>query len=213
MNYVVAYQLLHRVACVKHGERILVHSAAGGVGMALLQLGKLAGLEIYGTASKSKHHFLTELGGIPIDYKTENFAKRIFDFTKEGVNVVFDPIGGTHLWKSYQTLSRNGRLVVYGAHTLADGNTFDLISGLILSSFLKLMPRKRNVITYSITRPKYSTPQLCREDLTKLFDMLKHGKIQPIIAQQIPLIEAPHAHRLLEKNAGIGKFILVCNSH
>lgn len=212
MNYVVAYQLLYRAACVKPGERILVHSAAGGVGTALLQLGKLAGLEIYGTASKSKHQLVTDQGGIPIDYKTENFVERILDSTKGGVDAVFDPIGGSHLWQSYRTLSRQGRLVVYGAHTLAAGSKFDLLSGLVLSSLLKFMPDKREVMTYSITRPDYSTPQWCREDLTKLFDLLLQGKIKPIVAQQIPLIEAAHAHRLLESDAAMGKLVLSCNS-
>lgn len=117
MNYVAAHQMLHRAARVKPGERILVHSAAGGVGTALLQLGKLADLEIYGTASSSKHELIIDMGGVPIDYRTENFVGRISALTGDGVDVVFDPIGGTHIWQSYRTLRKGGRLIVYGAHT------------------------------------------------------------------------------------------------
>jgi len=213
MNYVVAYQMLHRAAHVKPGECILVHSAAGGVGTALLQLGKLSGLKIYGTASKSKHKLVADLGGIPIDYKTENFMERILDSTEGGVDVAFDPIGGAHTWQSYRTLSRKGRLVIYGSHTIATGSPFDLILGLVLGAGLKLMPDKKQVMTYSITRPNYSTPQWCRDDLPGLFDLLVQGKIKPVVAQQIPLIEAAHAQRLLAQDSTMGKVVLICNTY
>ncbi|MDZ4769242.1 MAG: medium chain dehydrogenase/reductase family protein [Chloroflexota bacterium] len=213
MNYVVADQMLHRTAHVKTGESVLVHSAAGGVGTALLELGRLDGLKTYGTASNSKHKLVDDLGGIPIDYKTENFVRRILQSNDGGVDAAFDPIGGTHLWQSYRTLNRTGRLVTYGAHTLAVGNKSDLISGLVVGSALKFIPDKRQVMNYSITRADYSLPQWCREDLSRLFDLLVQGKLKPIVAQHIPLIEVAHAHHLLETNAVMGKVVLVCNRH
>lgn len=212
MNYVVADQMLHRAARVKPGERILVHSAAGGVGTALLELGRLAGLEIYATASKNKHDRVASLGGIPIDYRTENFMERVRGSTSGGVDAAFDPIGGTHIWGSYQSLSRCGRLVVYGAHTLATGSKFDLVSGLFLGAALKVIPDKKRVMSYTITRPAYSAPQWYRADLSKLFDLLGQGKLKPVVAQRIPLIEAAHAHRFLGMDAAIGKVVLMCNS-
>jgi NADPH2:quinone reductase len=93
-NYLTAHQVLHRTAKIRSGECILVHGAAGGVGTALLELGKLAGLEMYGTASKHNHELVSALGATPIDYRTEDFVKRIRDLTGDGVDVVFDPIGG-----------------------------------------------------------------------------------------------------------------------
>lgn len=208
MNYVVAYQLLHRAARVKSGERILIHSAAGGVGTALLQLGKLAELEMYGTASRSKHEFLANLGVTPIDYRTENFVERIFALTGDGVDVVFDPIGGTHIRQSYRTLHKGGRLVVYGAHTILADGKLKAVSGLILGSILNLIPNDRAVLTYNITRPKYSQPEWCRDDLSKLFGLLAQEKIKPVIAEQIPLIEVARAHELLGKGAVTGKIVL-----
>jgi NADPH:quinone reductase-like Zn-dependent oxidoreductase len=74
LNYTTAYQLLHRIANLRSGQSVLIHGAAGGVGTASLQLGSLAGLKMFGTASKAKHHLVGALGGIPIDYRTEDFA-------------------------------------------------------------------------------------------------------------------------------------------
>lgn len=209
MNYVVAHQLLHRVARVKAGDRILVHSAAGGVGTALLQLGKLDKLEMYGTASQSKHETLANLDATPIDYKTEDFVKRVISLTGNGVDVVFDPIGGTHIWQSYRTLRKGGRLIIYGAHTVIRDGMFKLVLGSILSWFLNLLPDQRAIMNYNLTRPKYSKPEWCRDDLVELFGLLVQGKIKPIIAEQIPLVDAVRAHELLEKGTVSGKIVLV----
>src|SRR5262245_15226372 len=93
LNYITAYQMLHRSAKVRRGERVLIHGAAGGVGTALLQLGRLAGLEMYGTCSSRGASVVSELGGTPIDYKHQDFVKEILRLTGEGVEVVFDPLG------------------------------------------------------------------------------------------------------------------------
>ena len=96
-NYVVAYQVLHRAAQVAPGERVLIHGAAGGIGTALLQLGKLAEIEMYGTASSGKQELVASLGATPIDDRVEDFVQRIFDLTGDGVDVVCDSIGGSHV--------------------------------------------------------------------------------------------------------------------
>lgn len=127
VNYLTAHMAMHRTANVRSGERILVHGAAGGVGTALLELGKLAGLEMYGTASKYNHELVSALGATPIDYRTEDFVERIRTLTSggaltsgealtgDGVDVVFDPIGGARqLWRSYRVLRKGGRLVWFG---------------------------------------------------------------------------------------------------
>ena len=93
-NYLTAHMLLHHTANVQSGERILVQGAAGRTGTALLELGRLAGLEMYGTASKYNHELVSALGATPIDYRTENFVERIRSLTGDGVDAVFDPVGG-----------------------------------------------------------------------------------------------------------------------
>ena len=115
VNYLTAHLAMHRTAKVQRGERILVQGAAGGVGSALLELGRLAGLELYGTASSYNHEQVVALGATPIDYHNEDVVKRIHSLTNGGVDVVFDPIGGPRqLWRSHNALHKNGRLVWFG---------------------------------------------------------------------------------------------------
>jgi NADPH:quinone reductase-like Zn-dependent oxidoreductase len=114
LNYITAYQMLHRSAQVKPGQRLLIHGAAGGVGTALSQLGRLAGLEMYGTCSLRGASAVSDLGGIPIDYKNQDFVKEINRLTSQGVDVVFDGIGGSNLWRSREALRPGGKIVVYG---------------------------------------------------------------------------------------------------
>src|SRR5512143_2047569 len=121
LNYITAYQMLHRSAKVRPGQRVLIHGAAGGVGSALLQLGRLAGLERYGTCSSRGASAVSDLGGIPIDYQHQDFVEEIRRLTGAGVDVVFDPIGGAHLWHSREALRPGGRVVGYGNTTSLRG--------------------------------------------------------------------------------------------
>src|SRR6516162_2732395 len=114
LNHVTAYQMLHHSAKVRPGQSVLIHGAAGGVGSALLQLGRLAGLETYGTCSSRGASAVTDLGAVPIDYQHQDFVEEIHRLTKEGVDVVFDGIGGTHMGRSRKALRTGGRVVVYG---------------------------------------------------------------------------------------------------
>src|SRR5262249_53189946 len=90
LDYITAYQMLHRSAKVRPGQRVLIHGASGGVGTALLQLGRLAGLQMYGTCSSRGASAVSDLGGIPIDYRNQDFVKEIYRLTSEGVDAVFD---------------------------------------------------------------------------------------------------------------------------
>src|SRR5262250_2887978 len=114
LNYITAYQMLHRSAQVKVGQRVLIHGASGGVGTALLQLGQLAGVEMYGTCSAKAAEIVKELGATPIDYRNSDFVQEIHRFTRDGVDAVFDGIGGDNLWRSREALRDGGRVVVYG---------------------------------------------------------------------------------------------------
>lgn len=213
LSYVTAYQMLHRVAKIKPGERILIHGAGGAVGMALLQLGKLKNLEMYGTASQGKHDFVSHLGAIPIDYKNEDFVQRIRQLTGDGVDVVFDGIGGKHLLRSYRTLRQGGRLISYGfssALAAKRGRFLRLVGGLLLVPLLDSIPDGHVSVFYSISAEKKSHFDWFKEDLKTLLNLLGTGEIKPAIAQKIPLIEAAHAHELLDKAAVNGKLVLIC---
>jgi len=210
VNYLTAYMAMHRTANVRSGERILVHGAAGGVGTALLELGKLAGLEMYGTASKYNHELVSALGATPIDYRTEDFVERIRTLTGDGVDVVFDPIGGARqLWRSNRALRKGGRLVWFGVAATKKEGLRVIPLTLLMLGLLKLIPDGKQALT---------TPDLdkdnawYRETLTELLDLLAAGKIKPVVAERIPLAEAPRAHELLEHGGYSGKVVIVTSS-
>jgi NADPH2:quinone reductase len=223
LNYVTAYQMLHRSAKVRPGQRVLIHGAAGGVGSALLQLGRLTGLQMYGTCSSRGAWAISELGAIPIDYQHLDFVAEIRRLTREGVDVVFDGIGGTHIWRSRKALRPGGRVVAYGLTSslregrLASGrpgrrHRFRAIAifGLYIAGGW-LLPGQKRVVPYSIQWLKRWRPAVFRQDLIALFDLLQQQEIKPLIAQRFPLVEARQAHELLGKGGVTGKIVLVLN--
>jgi NADPH:quinone reductase-like Zn-dependent oxidoreductase len=228
-NYVTAYQMMRRTARVKPGQRVLIHGAAGGVGTALLQLGRLAGLEMYGTASGPKHELVSSLGATPIDYRHADFVEEVLRLTGDGVDVVFDGIGSTdYLWRSFKTLQAGGKVVAYGFTSrlrggrLAGGQRHRLrglarlralaaIGGSIAASYL--IPGNKRITTYSIQWLKRLRPAWYREDLSALLELLRQGKIKPIIAERIPLDEVARAHELLGRGAVTGKVVLLCSTY
>ena len=221
LNYVTAYQMLHRSAKVGPGQRALIHGAAGGVGSALLQLGRLAGLELYGTCSAQGASAVSDLGATPIDYQRQDFVEEIHRLTGEGVDVVFDGIGGTHIWRSRKALRSGGRVVAYGltgslrGGRLASGRSGGrhrfrpiAIFGLYIAGGW-LLPGRKRVVPYSIQWLKRLRPALFRQDVIALFGLLQQQKIEPLVAQRFPLAEARQAHELLGTGGVIGKIVLV----
>src|SRR5437763_9746230 len=223
LNYITAYQMLHRSAKVKPGQRALIHGASGGVGTALLQLGRLAGLEMYGTCSPRRAHAVADLGAVPIDYQHQDFVKEIHRLTSEGVDAVFDPIGGAHLWHSREALRPGGRVVGYGNTTSLRGEGLgsdrtgrrNRLHGIpIYALYIAggwLLPGRKRIIPYSIQTLKRLKPALFRGDLIALLNLLHQQQIKPLIAQRLPLAEARQAQELLEKGGVIGKIVLMCN--
>lgn len=207
INYLTAHMAMYRSAAVQRGERILVHGAAGGVGSALLQLGRLAELEMYGTASGYNHNFVSELGATPIDYHTEDFVKRIRSLTGDGVDVVFDPVGGArHLWRSYRVLRDGGRLVWFGVAATKRQGLLVIPLTLLTVGLLRLIPDGKQM---PIAPDLGEENAWYRRTLAELFDLLAAGKIKPIVAERIPLVEAARAHELLERGGYAGKVVLV----
>ena len=223
LNYITAYQMLHRSAKVRSGERVLIHGAAGGVGTALLQLGRFAGLEMYGTCSSRSAPAVSDLGAIPIDYRDQDFVKEIHRLTSEGVDVVFGPIGGTHLWRSRKALRPGGRVVGYGLISSIRGEGLassrpgrrQRFRGTARFALYIaggwLLPGRKRVVPYSIQTLKRLKPEFFRRDLIALFDLLQQHKIKPLIAQRLPLAEARQAQELLAKGGVTGKIVLVPN--
>jgi len=224
LNYVTAYQMLHRSAKVKAGQRVLIHGAAGGVGTALLQLGRLAGLQMYGTCSARTATVVSDLGGIPIDYRDQDFVKEVRRLTSDGVDAVFDGIGGDNLWRSREALRPGGVVVVYGFTSKLSGGR--VASGrsrgrhrfresAILGWYIARnwsLPGQKRMVPYSIQTLKRLKPAQFRQDLVTLFGLLQDKKLKPLIAQRLPLVEARQAHELLGQGGVSGKIVLVTNA-
>ena len=220
LNYVTAYQMLHRSAKVRSGERALIHGATGGVGSALLQLGRLAGLQMYGTCSARGSSAVRSLGGTPIDYHDQDFVAEVRRLTGDGVDVVFDPIGGPHIWESRRALRRHGRVVAYGNTTSLRGpltshrpgrrnrlHGIPVFALYIVGGFL--LPGRKRVIPYSIQWLKRLRPALFRQDLLTLLDLLQKRAITPLVAQRLPLSDARRGQELLASGGVVGKIVLV----
>jgi NADPH2:quinone reductase len=224
LNYTTAYQMLHRSAEVRPGQRVLIHGAAGGVGTALLELGRLAGLEMYGTCSTRGAAVVSDLGGIPIDYQHQDFVSEIRQLAGDGMDAVFDGIGGAHIWRSRKALRPGGTVVAYGlTSSLRGGRVASGRPGrrhrfrgvAIFGVYIVggwLLPGRKRVRPYSIQWLKRLRPAWFRADLIALFDLLHQRRIKPLIAGRFPLVEARHAHEVLGKGGVTGKIVLVCGA-
>jgi NADPH:quinone reductase-like Zn-dependent oxidoreductase len=209
LNYVTAYQMMHRVARLHSGQSILVHSAAGGVGTAALQLGKVLGLKMFGTASKSKHELISALGAVPIDYRSENFVERIRRVAPQGLDCVLDPIGGPQWWSSYSCLKSGGTLICYGVQAAVSKGQLTAGLGFALFGLMKILPDGKTATWYNVKTLRDQHPEQFREDLSRLFDLLSARQIQPVIAARFPLKEAARAHAMLDSAQLTGKLVLL----
>ena len=215
LNYVTAWQMLHRAAMVRSGERVLIDGAAGGVGSALAELARLEGIEVYGTASAEKHDFLRGLGAHPIDYRREDVAGVVRQATGGGVDAAFDGVGGWHLMGTLGATRRGGRVVPFGISGFVSGGrrrwlwTAREYLGFGAAVALAGMLRKR-LIPYSIVNFADAHPDWFREDLSALLGLLKEGTLRPRVAARLPLAAAAEAHEMLGRGNVRGRIVLVC---
>jgi NADPH:quinone reductase-like Zn-dependent oxidoreductase len=235
LTYMTAYQLLHRMARVKSGETVLVHGAAGRVGTAVLELGALAGLRLYGTASARDRAAVERLGAVAIDYRNEDFLARVRELPGNGVDVALDGLGGAVSLRSFRALRPGGRLVVFGHYsTIVHGRKswrgwIEWYAATATVGLWGLLAPRRRVLAYRIQKlrdrhqalpvgvgpqarpvgggPRY--PDWFREDFLALLELLRADKIHPVVAERLPLTEARRAHEMLERSAATGKLVLV----
>ena len=205
LNYVTAWQMIHRVAKVKAGETALVTGAAGGVGTAALQLLRLAGVKTYGAASAPKQDILRALGATPIDYRAGAIDRLTRALQPEGVDYVFDAVGGANIGPCIGALRRGGTLVGFGFMG-APGALTQL--AMFAHIFLGARLRGRRGTFYGITLLYRKNPQLLRDDLPKIFALLAEKKIDPLIARTFPLLDAREALELLASGSVEGKIVL-----
>ncbi len=207
LNGLTAYAALHRVAKIKAGEKILITSAAGGVGTMLIQLARLVGLEVYGSASTEKLALVKELGATPINYKTEDIAARTCQLSGGGVDVVVDLAGGSPA--ALNALRNGGRLTSVGSLSLKDKSPLQMLGALLGTITQSLRnPKKKMEFFGSLPPMVEKNPKWYRETLSLLFELVAVKKLVVVIAKRLPLTEAAQGHSLLESGAISGKIVL-----
>jgi NADPH:quinone reductase-like Zn-dependent oxidoreductase len=213
LSWTTAYQLLHRAARVQPGERVLVQGAAGAVGQALLALGRMAGLELWGTARGEHAPLIRDLGATPIDYQREDFTRVL----PGGFDVVFDGIGEDGYRHSFAALKRGGLLCAYG-YTAGVQPQVRLFAFLMWAArvylwrwLLSWLPGGKRLRVYSINVMRARHPAWFREDLERLFGLLASRAIRPRVAERISFDEVTEAHRRLEAGGLDGKLVLCPN--
>ena len=197
--------MIHRIANVRAGDRVLVTAAAGGVGIALLQLLQNARATAYGAASARKHATVSRFGAIPIDYRAGAIDELIRAREPSGVDCAFDAVGGRNIGPCTRATKRGGKVIGFG---------FLAVPGLpsMLAMFLELYAgsrlRGRTGSFYGITLRYRRNPRLFREDLPKIFALVGRGTLAPSIAATFPLLDARKAIELLASGSVAGKIVL-----
>jgi NADPH:quinone reductase-like Zn-dependent oxidoreductase len=211
VNYATAWAALHGYGSLRAGERVLIHAAAGGVGIAAIQFAKAAGAQVHGTASPGKHRKLAELGvDRAIDYRRDGWWKGLDPY-----DVILDALGGTSLRRSYALLRPGGRLVGYGVSALQQGEKRSLrraapqaLSMLRGFNALTLLQDSKAVIGLNMLR-LWDDRGTLEPWISPLNAALHDGTISPVIHAAVPFDEAPTAHRILASRENIGKVVLV----
>lgn len=218
VNYLTAFHMLFRVGNLKPKQKILVHMAAGGVGLAVIQLCKLVeGVEIFGTASAGKHALLRELGvQHPIDYRTKDYVEEVKGLTGgKGVDLVLDALGGNDWNKGYSLLRPAGHLIAFGWANMVDGAKRNYLHvareffGMSRFAPMKLMDHNRTVSGVNLGH-LWGEVEMMSGHLVKLLALSVEGKVKPRVDKVFKLADGPAAHRYVQDRKNVGKVIFDC---
>ena len=206
LSAVTPYQMLHRVAKAQAGQSLLIHGAGGAVGSAMLQLARDAGISAFATDVAAKHDLIRGFGAVPIDADAEDEALR--EAVGDGVDFVFDPLGGESLSRSLHALKPGGMLIAFGFQNEVLGRGGSIPLDFVKLKFWDWLPNGHATAFYSIGAMRRTHPDWFREDLAALFDMLAAGRIDPAIAEVVPLSDVRRAHERLEAGEVQGKLVM-----
>lgn len=215
VNGVTAWQMLHRLAKIRPGQTVLVHGANGGVGSTLVQLARIAGARVVGTASVKHHDAVRALGAVPVDYRAPDMDGQLRAHAPHGYDAVFDHVGGEGIVASYRLLAAKGTLVSYGSASTRDVQGSSKAPVLKLFARLALwnaLPGGKRAHFYNIwagrRRPDTFRAKL-HADLAQVLALLADGALVPQVAARVPLTEVGEAVRLAESGTVVGKVVLV----
>ncbi len=216
VNYLTAYHSMFEMGNLRKGDRVLITSAAGGVGVAAVQLARARGLITFGTAGPTKQDFLRKIGvDHPIDYTRENFLDVVRRVAPEGIEMALDAVGGKSFELSYRCLGPMGRLVVYGFSTAVGSNgRIDYLHAgkefLQTPKFKPLPLIDRNIAVIGVHIGKLAhKARVLGPQLDEIFRMYQTGEVKPVIGKTFPLQEAAAAHRYIHDRKNVGKVVLL----
>jgi NADPH:quinone reductase-like Zn-dependent oxidoreductase len=221
VNYATAQAGLVVMGGLTQSERVLIHAAAGGVGISATQIAKRIGAEVFGTASAAKHDAIRAQGvDHAIDYRSQDFAKEVRRLTNgEGIDVAFDAVGPTSFRKDYQLLRPGGRLIMYGASEVQTGEVRSVPTALrtLAKSPFASMPWWKGLGVMNENKGVFGLNMLSWWDaegsldrmIEPLISGLRNGELKPIVAEAFPFDRAPDAHRYIAERRNIGKVVLV----
>ena len=220
VNYLTAFQMMVVMGSVRpaadlgYRMRVLVHGASGGVGTACADLGRVYGVELFGTASPGKHDYLRERGyDHAIDYRNRDFVAEVARITGgKGVDLVLDAVGGAHWGRSLDALAPTGRLVAYGVSSAAGGGKLGLVrvaAGIpwIRSSPLALIGANKGVLGVNLGH-LWSVPERIAAWTGRILDLWRDGAVRPHVDRVVPFADAAEAHRHLDGRRNVGKVLL-----
>jgi NADPH:quinone reductase-like Zn-dependent oxidoreductase len=213
LNYVTAYVLINRIGKITSGGRILVHGAGGGMGTAMLDLARTMDIQAFGTASLAKHELVESLGGIPIDYRSEDFVEIVN--REGGVDLVVDHMGGSHLARSFQCLRPGGTLVSTSSYAAALGQSgaLETVGGLLRLQLWNVWPNQRSALLFDVVPFYKKNPGMYSLDLLALQELLAEEKINPVLDTTFPLEEGAKALEYLRDGKAKGKVVLVTEAY
>lgn len=215
INYMTAYMMLFEMANLRPGKSVLIHMAAGGVGVAATQLCQtVPDVTIFGTASASKHETIAQ-GGVthPIDYRTKDYAEEIRNISPKGVDIVLDPLGGSDTQKGFSLLKPLGTLIVFGAANCVTGQKKNLLAmaktwyNQLSLTMLKLKQANKGICGFHLGY--INDDELLSRTMYKLLELYGQGKIKPRIDSCHHFEEVADAMRRMHERLNIGKVILL----
>lgn len=217
VNYITAYQMLIASGRVRHGDRVLIHQAAGGVGLAALDLCRMLGAETFGTASAGKHAFLREHGlDHPIDYRSQDFSDEVRRLTEgRGVQLILDPVGGDSWRKGWELLAPTGRLIMFGFSSMARDEKQSLrrvVESLLRTPWFKfnplnLMNSNKGIIGVNLGH-LWDETEMLRGWVDEILLWYGQGYIRPHVDRVFSFSEAADAHAYIEARRNVGKVLL-----
>jgi NADPH:quinone reductase-like Zn-dependent oxidoreductase len=216
VQWVTAWHMIVFLGNLQRGQRMLVHAAAGGVGTAAIQIARRIGAETYGTASASKHERLQQLGLThPIDYRTKDFEQEVVRLTGgKGVDLILDAVGGASFRKGYRLLKPTGKMVMFGASSVApdgSGSIFNALKALLQMPFfwsMRMLSANKGVFGVNLGH-LWDERELLGGELQSVLDGCASGDFKPIVDLEVPFAEAAKAHARLQDRANFGKVVLV----